>query len=255
MNIKEFHYDFKVKIDKVDSLSKRNFNVAEIDWILNEAILLFVKERYGITNIKQQGFETSQKRISDLNNLVVKCPTIKQPALIPNLVSPNLWEVDLKDLKYPYLFLIRGECKVSKSNCAPRVAILKQIPHDDLSTSLTNPFYKPSFLWQEVLTVFGRNNNTPDSTLSNSVNQQASVYMYTDDFAIDEVYLEYIKYPNKVSIGGYTYLDGSPSVLTECDLAEETHKEIVDIAVTEASRIIEDPEFIQLKERKLQYNE
>lgn len=31
MSIKEMHYDFLLKIDKVDSMSKEDFNVAEID--------------------------------------------------------------------------------------------------------------------------------------------------------------------------------------------------------------------------------
>ena len=62
MTIKEMTYDFKIKLDKVDSLSKKNFLPNEIDWILNEAIALFVKQRYGQNNSKRAGFESVQKK-------------------------------------------------------------------------------------------------------------------------------------------------------------------------------------------------
>ena len=61
MTINEMHYDFKVKIDKVDSMSKKNFLPNEIDWIINEAIQIFVKQRYGQNNLKRAGFESIQK--------------------------------------------------------------------------------------------------------------------------------------------------------------------------------------------------
>ena len=37
MNISEMHYDFKKKLNKVDSEQNRNLLVPEIDWALNEA--------------------------------------------------------------------------------------------------------------------------------------------------------------------------------------------------------------------------
>ena len=43
------------------------------------------------------------------------------------------------------------------------------------------------------------------------------MYFYTlGEFTIQEIYPEYLKFPNKISIGGYTYLDGTPAVQTEC---------------------------------------
>jgi hypothetical protein len=43
MTIKEMHYDFKRKFNKVDSQKNRNILVPEIDLYLNEAEEIFVK--------------------------------------------------------------------------------------------------------------------------------------------------------------------------------------------------------------------
>ena len=105
MTIRELHYQFKINLDRVDSLSNPDFNAAEVDWLLNEAQLIFVKQRMSSrSNSKQKGFEESQKRIDDLGNLVIKNPL--QIGLVPTLVSPGIYELPFSSLTYPYLFLL-----------------------------------------------------------------------------------------------------------------------------------------------------
>lgn len=249
MTIEELHYDLKYKLDKIDSLDTDNLIPAEIDWIINEAITLFTKQRYDKNNFKKIGFEGNQKRIDDLKTLVIKSPTSQQPAVTVTPTGLNTFELKLSDLNYDYLFLVRITAKISKTNCGSKVVSLEQTEHDDLNYILHNdPFRKPSFEWQRVPIVFGRSDQTLDD--------KGSIYFYTDGtFTITEVYPEYLKVPNKVSFGGYTYLDGSIATKTECDLPEETHREIIDIAVNEISRIIDNPNFMQMKSQKLQINE
>ena len=43
MTIEEQHYDFKMKLNKIDSQQYRNLIIPQIDWLLNEAQELFVK--------------------------------------------------------------------------------------------------------------------------------------------------------------------------------------------------------------------
>ena len=43
MTIQDMHYDFKKKLNKIDSQQNRNLLIPEIDWTLNEAQELFVK--------------------------------------------------------------------------------------------------------------------------------------------------------------------------------------------------------------------
>ena len=62
MDVGEMHYEFKLKLNKVDSLDYNNFLVPEIDWYLNEAQNIFIKTRYSGNNSRATGFEASQKK-------------------------------------------------------------------------------------------------------------------------------------------------------------------------------------------------
>jgi len=106
MSTSELHYQFKLNLDRVDSLANPDLNAVEIDWLLNEAQLIFIKQRMGMNNQKRSGFETSQKRIDDLGNLVIKFPL--QTAITPTEVSTGVFEVSLKNTLYPYMFLLNA---------------------------------------------------------------------------------------------------------------------------------------------------
>ena len=95
MTIQESHYQFKLNMDRIDTFSSADFTKSEIDWLLNEASLIFVKRRFSADhNTKRKGFENSQIRIDDLSTLVIKYPL--QPALTPALLDTGVYEVDLK---------------------------------------------------------------------------------------------------------------------------------------------------------------
>jgi hypothetical protein len=240
MTIQELHYDFKLKLDKVDSLQNANFEDWETDWIINEAIKVYVKNRY-------KEFEVTQKRIDDLKTLVVESP-MSEPAITPTLVSSGIYEVRLSPLTFDYLFYLRGWCTISKDACLPKNAKVRLIQHDDFNSTLLDPFNKPSFLWADVIAKFGKSSN-PNET-------KGSIYLYTNnDFNITKFYIEYLKHPARVSIGTYPYLTTNTATVVQCDLPEHTHNEIVDLAVALTAGIIESPDFLQLKLSKLQINE
>ena len=71
MNIREMHYDFKQKLNKIDSAQYRNLKVPEIDWKLNEAIDLFVKIVAEPKIKVNLGFELTSRITDDIRNLVV----------------------------------------------------------------------------------------------------------------------------------------------------------------------------------------
>lgn len=247
MNIKELHYDFKIKIDKVDSLKKRNFETHEIDWIINEAQLIFLKQRFGQTNFKVKGFETTNKRKTDLGNLHITSPMI-QPGLNTQQVDSSIFSINLKDLKYPYFIITRLHGDIEKEGCVKKTHQVKPVTHDDLNEYLIRSFYKPDFNWGRILVTEGQSD----------IIGEKSLYLYSGDFKINKVYIDYIKMPRKVWFGNYDSLDGkysigSPEVSLE--FHESVHSEIIDIAVAECSRIIENPDFINLKSIKLQSHE
>jgi hypothetical protein len=247
MTIQEAHYDFKIKIDKVDSLKKRNFLTHEIDWILNEAYLLFIKQRFGINNVKQASFETTNKRKTDLRTLQVKSPE-RQPGLVPVLSHVGVFETNLSDLLYKPAVITNMAIKVKKGTCEKIIRDVKPVEHDDLNNYLTNSFYSPSLIWSRGIYVEGQGLGT-----------EGSLYFYTNgEYDIEEVYIDYLKLPKRVWFGNYNTLDGkyvigNPPVTFE--VPEFVHNEIVDIAVVECSRFIENPDFFQLNSQKLQTNE
>ena len=61
MNAREMHYDFKQKLNKIDSQKYRNLLVPEIDWKLNEAQEVFVKIIAEPRLRSQLGFEINQR--------------------------------------------------------------------------------------------------------------------------------------------------------------------------------------------------
>lgn len=236
MTIRESHYQFKLNKDRIDSLAKQDFNSAEIDWLINEATNVFVKQRFnGLSNNKRAGFENTQKRIDDLSTLVVKYPN--QPALTPTLLD-GVYEIDLADLAYTYLFYISGSVDITKDGCT-NSTYLKFVQHDDYKVSLRDPFNSPSL--EFIPFNFGRS----------STGLNSSIYIYPGDYTLDNVKIEYLRHPNKASLGNYTYIDGITYPVTDIDLPEHTHSEVIDIACQIAAMNIESPEYIQLKNSKV----
>jgi len=231
------HYDFDLKIDKVASQTKENFNKAEKDWLLNEGILVLLKTKYGINNPKRRGFENSQKRIDDLSSLHIKYPD--QPGITPTTLESGVLEVPLSSLKYDYLFLTRGYTDVIYSNCSKKVS-LRYIDTDDLNEVLfLDPFNSSNN--EQIVINFGKS----------SEEEGSSIYLYPGTLTLGKVYLEYLKYPAKVNLGNYTYIDGIEYPQQNCDLPTQVHPEVVDMAVAIASGIIEHPTYTQLKQNKL----
>lgn len=264
MTIQEMHFDFKVKVDKVDSLSKRNFNDAQIDWLLNEGIWIWLKTTYGLSNKEQQGFEVTEHRIQDLKQLHIKSIAL-QPDVFPNSIDNDEWEVNLGKLEYEHLFTTRVRAKIRQGECEKIVSV-SITQTDDLNHSLSDPFHKPSFKFGKVLGVYGR--SVIDRPSINNLYGRGSLYLYSDNFEILEVYIDYIKYPNRVWIGSYdlttdlkpknqnnlyVYQAGINNPV-HCDLSAHTHYEIVDVAAILASQLIEDPTLAGLKAQKLSFN-
>ena len=231
MNISEMHYDFKKKLNKVDSEQNRNLLVPEIDWALNEAQELFVKWIAEPRLRSYLGFEKSQRSIDDIRTLVESDKTIT----IDNSIAP---------LPEDYLFFVKADVLMDKGNCKGIKGRLYVRQHDDEFEN--SPFDKSNFEWRTVNGLF--------------ITQGVKVF---DDgtFTNKELILSYIRKPkyihNAQAFRNGTYQLPSGAVLTgtnDCELPEHTHREIVDIAVALVSGELLSPDF-QVKLGKLNFNE
>ena len=239
MTIQEFHYDFLFKIDKVASLSREDFKPEEIDWFLNEAQRVLIKTKYEGLNPSRTGFEMTQKRIDDLSTIVVKYP--EEGLITPTSLGGGVYEVPLASLTHPYWFFIRGSVEVSDTNCTIEVP-LKLIQHDDLSSVINDPFNNSSDEW--ILFNFGRSNGSSNT----------SIYLYPGTLTIDNFKIEYIKKPERMSLGTYQYIDAVTYPAATSELPEQVHTEIVDLAVQIAAGIIENPDYLNMKTQKVLQN-
>lgn len=235
MIIEQWHYNFKLRINRIDSQDKKDLNPAEIDEILNDAIKIWVNQQYSGNNVKKESFEESQQKLDNLSTLSIKYPD-QQP--ITPVVSNNLVsEFALSNLKYEYLHMLR--CKGTIQGCFTPISV-NLVQTDDLNFILSDPFRKPSNgTFKRLVGTIGKS----------SLNNNSSLYLYKDNFEIENVYIEYLKVPNIVSIGGYHDINGNIKSKVECDLPETFHTQIIDIAVQEYDRI-NNPQGFQLSSQK-----
>ena len=256
------HITFKLLLDKADTDNYPDIESEEIDLILNLAQARFVKQRYGITNNKLSTLESTQKRTDDLRELI-KNGELTVPTTQSLSNKPNGFFVSLP---VDYWFLINEEVRLKAPGCNPitiasgdlkdqtayivtsgtitfnnvvytkgqvfvtNVGIttysgtgtfreaetkrtgVRPLTHDDYNRAVIDPFNKP---WKnQVLRLM----------LDNSIE------LLTDgSFELETYYLRYIKKP----------IDMQISTTTNCELAEHTHQEIVEMAVSITLETIE----------------
>lgn len=231
MNIKEMHYDFLFKFNKIDSQKNKNFLVPEIDWFLNEGLEIFIKNvAFPRNSNTYLGFESNQRSIDDIRTLVV-----------------NDFSLDVVDnfVKLPenYWHYLNSKVIFEKKECEELfegVVFIRQ--HDDnFEEDLLN---KSSFEWRFVNALFVEN----------------SVKLFDDKtFTNKSLKLSYIKkHPyihnaEEFSSDGYEMFGKTLTGNFSCILPEQTHREIVDIAVLLASGQIGTPDY-QIKQSKVLNN-
>jgi hypothetical protein len=124
MTIAEFHTEVKVRLDKIDSLQLPNLLTSEIDLFLNQAQDRIVKQRYGISNPKRQGYEETQKRTDDLKAIT------RTAVLVPLAYSTDNIDTEARFFVLPadYWFIVE----------------VRPIEHNEFTKSIYDPFKKPN---------------------------------------------------------------------------------------------------------------
>ena len=233
MNSREMHYDYKQKLNKIDSEKYRNLKVPEIDWKLNEAQEVFVKIIAEPRFKSQLGFETNQRTIDDIRTIVVNQSFSKGTCSTPTVYDDSSY---LTVLPEDYWYRIASKVIATKGNCANRELRAVPMEHDD-ETELS-PFDKSSFEWKH----------------SNFRFINEGIRSFTDGtFTINKFCLDYIRRPQLIHNaqdwqgGTYTLLDGTVLIGSQdCELPVGIHREIVDLAVLITSGDLSLPDY-QLK--------
>jgi hypothetical protein len=226
MTIDQLILSFKLKLDKIDSQAYPDILEEEIRFWLDEAADRFVKQRYERNNIKRKGFEESQKRTDDLR-VAIRTEDI---ASVASTIYPDAFEVVLPTTggagsdRYRYLLKVLADVQAPDCNnvvqnnwVAP-----KQTQHDDINILLEDPFNRPGE--DKPLFVMEGNN----------------IVFFTDgSFSVPQAKVSYIRLFDKLQPNLPTSATYASGATEYTELAEDTHEEVVDIAVKMALENVE----------------
>lgn len=226
MTIGEMHYDFKMKLNKIDSQQFRNFLIPEVDWLLNEAQELFIKMVAEPRLSFHLGFEKSQRNTDDIKMLVI------EKSLVDNKKIQKSVGYSCKryDLPEDYMFFIRALVYGKTGSCKNVPCVVKIKQHDD--SNHISPFDKSSIMWREINGMF----------IENRLELELPDISEEPESDLGDVLLTYLRKPKYMhyakGIEGGKYQLNEKVLLTgkqDCELSSHTHREIVDIAVMLAS--------------------
>jgi hypothetical protein len=221
MIVNQLILSFKLKLDKIDSQAYPDILEEEIRFWLDEAADRFVKQRYERNNLKRKGFEETQKRTDDLR-LAVRTQTL---GAIASTDYPGFaYSVTLPD-DYRYLLKVQAEVRYLDCNDLTDTEFTTpyQVQQDDIHVLLEDPFNRP-VEGRPLFTIEGNN-----------------IVFFTDGlFEVINARITYIRLFEKLQPGlpntSTPYQTGTTEYV---ELAEDTHEEIVDIAVKMALENIE----------------
>jgi hypothetical protein len=248
MTNQEFRNEFDVSYNAIASMSSPGIDDYELSLYLTKAQLEIVKNYYDpLSNRKQKGFEATEKRRRDLNQLIKDYKT-------SDIISNSL-NIDSEAKFYPIpddLFLIVNEkAKVISEDCYNNTFLnVKPMSYDEYNIQIDNPFEKPDnkVAWRLDL-----------SNISNiKVVEIISPYNILGSL---EYQIRYIKYPKPIIITNLDTafpsdnltIDGI-STETACELNTEVCREILDRAVILATADYKSQN-LQIKAQMSQTNE
>lgn len=248
MGTQEMKNEFLISYNAIASNSAPGIDDYELSVYLTTAQLQVIKNYYDpLSNRKQKGFEATEKRRRDLNQLVKDYKT--------STVISNSFNIDSEAKFYTVpddLFLIVNEkAKITSTDCYNnKILSIKPISYDEYNVQIDNPFEKPDskIAWRLDLSNV---NNVKVVEIISPYNIIGSL----------EYQIRYIKYPKPIIITNLNTafpsdnltIDGI-SVETPCELNTEICKEILDRAVILATADYK-PQNLQVKTQLSQINE
>lgn len=202
----------KQRTNKKDTQDDQNIPIYEIVEAYNKAQLNVVNRLYGKNNNYKTGFESSRKRVDDLQMLINSVPKV----LTAEEKTGYYLTEDLPD---NYLRQIRITCEGKTKDCSKKEILVYLQEEGNLNTLLKNETLNPNFAWGE--------------TIGTIAGDKIKVFTL-DKFEVVKVFLTYLRRPIEIDIPGYIKQDGSPSTQIDPELPID----IVEMSIDEAVRII-----------------
>ena len=205
MNIKLVHWLVKLGLNKIDSQTFTDVTPNIIDEELNKCQLTLIRDKLR-TN---QGFEFNRLIKTDLSSLVI----------LGENITTNSNQIKFQDLEYPLLHFIRAELLVEKDDCSKVIPVYEK-QFDDRSR--TNAIQESSFKWERAIGFIAKDTTTDSN---------AALFIDKPDFLIQEAYIDYLRYPKEVCLGGYNDIDNNPKLTEEFEFGNDMINQIIDLCV------------------------
>ena len=240
MTRQQFIDGFHRKMDKASNFAAPGFEIDELEAMATEAMEQLILKKYNYkSNRNQEGFEETEKRISDLSELVSS--TTLTPAsntsenvkygqfvTLPNTLLTN----NGTDYSNVYWFTIFDEATSSELECGSiteyKHPYIVSITHDEYSNVVYNPFRKP----------------TDHRVLKMRVGNRRVELISDGTFTITSYFLRYIRKPQPITLS--SSLDAQV-----CELNDNIHREILDETVRIAFKDTEDNQRLQTENNEI----
>lgn len=222
----EIVYKYKLEVNKLDSQDFVDLPLPTILSIINKGFLLGVNAIYGVDNILRQGIESTQLRIDDLQDLIIKD--------YEEAYAPLTNNVFISTLPDNYLHLLRSWSLADKGICKDRKLKNIEYSNDELNEILISkdPNRYPSFEWQEL----------PINISQNKI----WAYVGEAGFTPTKSYSTYLKYPTKIDLAGYEHFDGSPSTNVDSELEDYVIEQFITLIARFTKAILQDAQGYQI---------
>ena len=209
----DMHRAFRLNLDKSSSLvGNPDFLPEEIDFWLNEAQERFVKQRVFGNNLRKEALEQGQKRVDDLKTLIC---TYYGTSLSASSLGSNVKETLIPvSATAPYLFYLDSALHGSVTSNVLQCG--QVISTKDLSKYVADSINTP-YIRRPLVYFYNSVGTNANQTIA---------FIYSSEFVPYTVDITYIKKPKVLT---YTTVSGYQT--NTPDLPEETHKEIVNLAV------------------------
>ena len=248
MTNQEFRQQFDISYNAIASMSSPGIDDFELSVYLTTAQLEIIKNYYDpLSNRKQKGFESTEKRRRDLNQLIKDYKTSTTITNSSNINSEAKFYTVPNDL----FLIVNEKAKITSEDCYNgKILSIKPISYDEYDVQIDNPFEKPNekVAWRLDLSNV---NNTKVVEIISPYNVTGSL----------EYQIRYVKYPKPIIITDLDIafpsdnltIDGI-STETPCELNTEICREILDRAVLLATADYR-PQNLQVKAQMSQTNE
>jgi len=221
MTTQELSNEFDLLYDNANN-SAPGLDQYEKSVYLTQAQLELFKNKYGRGNRMQVGFEESEKRRTDLKNLITSyTTTIFKGSNGKGITSKSKFV----DIPQNFCYAIQESATLDIPNCEAKVANVMPKTHDEYNAQINNPFRKP-----DSKTIWRLDFFNPES--------QEAVVELISEYDVIKYQLRYLRYPKPIilddlepglSIEGYTESRTS-------ELDRSIHSEILNRAVELAVR-------------------